>query len=248
MKINKLLFLCLIFVNQLVFSQSGKIIHGKISCESNLIQGIEIINLVSEKSAFSDQNGMFSILVKVDDILVFGSKVYDFKRKLISNDDIKNDNLSIELVRKTEQLDEVIVLTKKSDMRLPNIQAILDKQYFDDAQSSPKTTNVYNGQTLNGINFVRIFTGIAKLLKKKHPEKKDFKPEMNFVSTALKRNNHDFFTKTLKLKETEISTFLAFCENDPRANLLLEPENVFGLMEFLIQKNKEFQTIPTFDK
>lgn len=248
MKINKLLFLSLIFVNQFVFSQSGKIIHGKISCESNLIQGIEIINLVSEKSAFSDQNGMFSILVKVDDILVFGSKVYDFKRKLISNDDIKNDNLSIELVRKTEQLDEVIVLTKKPDMRLPNIQAILDKQYFDDAQSSPKTTNVYNGQTVNGINFVRIFTGIAKLLKKKHPEKKDFKPEMNFVSTALKRNNHDFFTKTLKLKEAEISTFLAYCENDPRANLLLEPENVFGLMEFLIQKNKEFQTIPTFDK
>ncbi len=248
MRVNKLLFLGLIFMNQFGFSQSGKLIHGKISCENNLIQGIEIINLVSEKSVFSDQNGMFSILVNQDDMLVFGSKNYDFKRKLITQDDIKNDNLSIELSRKTEQLDEVIVLAKKPDMRLPSMQAIIDKQYFDDEKSSPKTTNVYDGTITNGIDFIRIFSGVAKLFKKKHPEKKDFKPEINFVSTALKRNNHDFFTKTLKLKENEISAFLAFCANDPRSNLLLEIENVFGLMEFLIQKNKEFQTIPTFDK
>ena len=96
-------------MNQFIFSQSGKIIHGEISCESNPVQGIEIINLVSEKSAFSDQNGMFSISVNPEDMLVFCSDRYDYKRKFIEQEDINENCLIIKLTKKAIQLDAVVV-------------------------------------------------------------------------------------------------------------------------------------------
>ena len=70
----------LFFSIQISFSQSETVYKGKILCNNFPIENIEIINLNSEKSAFSNSAGEFSIAAKAEDIVVFASKLYEYKR------------------------------------------------------------------------------------------------------------------------------------------------------------------------
>jgi hypothetical protein len=53
-------------------------IHRKISSQGNPVQGIEVVNLMSEKSTISNANGQFSIMAKVADVVVFASLKYEY--------------------------------------------------------------------------------------------------------------------------------------------------------------------------
>jgi len=80
MKLNKTLLLFLF--SQLTVCQitDEKNIHGKISIASGSVEGVNIVNLVNEKSTVSDKNGEFSILAKADDLLVFSSVNLEYHR------------------------------------------------------------------------------------------------------------------------------------------------------------------------
>jgi hypothetical protein len=53
-------------------------IHRKISSQGVPVQGIEVVNLMSEKSTISNANGQFSIMAKVADVVVFTSLKYEY--------------------------------------------------------------------------------------------------------------------------------------------------------------------------
>ena len=73
---TKLFVLFFLILLQFGFSQNEKLIEGIVFCDNLPLQGIEIVNIVSEKTAITDIDGKFSILVKVEDMLVFVSKKY----------------------------------------------------------------------------------------------------------------------------------------------------------------------------
>ena len=64
---NKLLFLLFIFSSAKVFSQNEKQIRGIIKVENASVEGIHVLNLVSEKAVITNANGEFSIDVNEDD-------------------------------------------------------------------------------------------------------------------------------------------------------------------------------------
>ncbi len=97
------------------------------------------------------------------------------------------------------------------------------------------------------MNFVRMYKDILKVLKIKNPERTDFITPSSFTEVAMKTVSYTFFTNTLNLNEDEIGLFLVFCENDSKSNTLLKPESQFELIDFLINKNKEFKRIITFE-
>ena len=68
-------FLFFLLFCQITFGQTNgeKILHGKISVASGIVEGVTIVNLVNEKSTISDSNGEFYILAKAEDLLVFSS-------------------------------------------------------------------------------------------------------------------------------------------------------------------------------
>ena len=103
-----LLFLLLF---QLTFGQAivEKMIHGKIVVASGTIEGVNIVNLVNEKSTTSDSNGDFFILAKAEDLLVFSSVNLEYHRKIIEDDDLKREVVIIKMTSKTTELKEVIV-------------------------------------------------------------------------------------------------------------------------------------------
>lgn len=71
---------------------------------------VNVINLVNEKTAVSDANGEFSIEAKPDELLVFPSENYEYKRYLIKDGDAAKKRVTVILVPKPIQLDEVVVL------------------------------------------------------------------------------------------------------------------------------------------
>jgi preprotein translocase subunit Sec61beta len=82
-------------------------IKGRVVANGNNVEGINLVNLVNEKSAITDSNGDFSILAKVDDLLVFSAVNMHYKRKIVEADDFQKDIIIIEMEPKINQLDEV---------------------------------------------------------------------------------------------------------------------------------------------
>ena len=87
---SKITLVLLVLFFQITFGQTTgeKLIHGKIIVESGSVAGVNIVNLVNEKSATSDGNGDFFILAKADDLLVFSSVNLEYYRRLIEEEDL----------------------------------------------------------------------------------------------------------------------------------------------------------------
>ena len=91
------------------FSQTEKLIHGKVLHENFPVQGVKVINLNTEKSIVTNNNGDFLIRAKPDDMLVFYELEYNYKRKQLTEKEIYDDYIVIRLDKKPIELKEVIV-------------------------------------------------------------------------------------------------------------------------------------------
>jgi len=109
---NNLLFLFL-FCVQISLAQE-KLFYGKIDADGNNVEGINIVNLVNEKSAVSDANGEFHILAKPDDLLVLSAINFEYKRKIVAEEELNSKPVQIKMIPKVGQLDEVVITEYKN--------------------------------------------------------------------------------------------------------------------------------------
>jgi len=143
-------------------------------------------------------------------------------------------------------LTEVVVKKGEKKKKVKNSQAIVDQQYFDDAQSSPTNNAMLSDNAIpNGVNFVRLYKDIAKLIRSNRPEEVE---KLKFSEAVLKKFDYNFFSKTLNLKDEEIKLFVMFCETDPKVKEFTVKETKFGLMDFMIGKNEEFKKMVALGK
>jgi signal peptidase I len=237
---KKLLFVVILFLIQYGFSQTDgeKLFRGQLVNDSIKVENIIIFNLNSRVGTMSKTEGFFDVYALPGDTISFSSIQFKTKKILLSNSVFDERVYAVRLQQYINQLDEVVISNKKITQVSENTQKYVDKQYFDDAQSSPKTTNVYDGKT-PGVDAVRLFKDILKLFKKKNPKV----IEPSFTETTLNRVKYSYFRDTLKLKDNEIALFLLFCETDHKAKIISKSENLLNLMDFLYNRNKEFKEI-----
>ena len=122
-----LLFFFTLLFSELIFSQAESVISGSVVCNKIGVPNIKITNLINEKSYITNEFGNFSVAAKPDDMLVFISNNYEYKRRTLETEDFANKNFIIILDKKIEELDEVTVFQKS------------DKSPFDTEFSSVKT-------------------------------------------------------------------------------------------------------------
>lgn len=161
---HRLFIVFFLFLFQISTSQTGRVFYGKVVNNGNPIKGIEVISLNTKKTAISDKNGLFTITVTTKDVLVFVSKYYETKRIFLDSGHLQDNNFTISLTQKEEQLEEILitsVTTPKFDSR-----KIIDESHFYNVESSPKNRLVYDGTIENGIDFVRIYKDVQKKLAK----------------------------------------------------------------------------------
>ncbi len=108
MRVHYLIFLLVI---QVASSQidSEKMLQGKISLESGIAEGVNIINTNTEISTTSDRNGFFEIFVKSGDILIFSSVNLEYLTIKIENENLNSNSFIVKMKLKTTQLQEVII-------------------------------------------------------------------------------------------------------------------------------------------
>lgn len=218
-------------------------LHGQVVNTSLAIESGYVMNINANSRTFIGPGGLFDILARPKDTLLFTGMAFQSKKIVLTEKDCDEILFVVPLDLVNNQLKEVVV---HKELKVKSLgvgsQAIVDMQFEDDQQSTAKNTAMYSDQTIKyGTDFVRIFKDVKKLLKKKDNVKEEEISDIAFVTYSKDNFKPDFFTKTLGLKEDEIDLFLLYCSNDPESKRHVSPDQKFELIDFLINKNKEFQ-------
>lgn len=230
-----------------IFAQiaTSKLIKGQVRNTLIPVEDVIVFNTKHNLGTAVNAYGSFEIMASVSDTLVFSSLVFKSKRIVLTEKDFIASRVIVPLEVFTNELAEVIILAKKDVNPISgSTQKIVDLQFFDDAKSSPKNTAMLSDQTIDkGMDFVRIYKGILKTMRKENPGKQDFYKDTTFADYVITHVNYSFLSNTLELRDDEIKLFLVYCENDSRSRTLMSADLEFQLLDFLSSKNKEFKRI-----
>lgn len=235
---------------QFCFSQADarKTLKGQVRNDLAPVENVIVFNINSKTGVIVNQFGFFEVEAKLKDTLVFSSLTFKSKKIVVSEKEFINPQLVVPLEVFTNELKEVLIAAKKELNPIHGgSQRYVDLKYYGDDKSSPKNITIpRDGSIEYGMDFVRIYKDVLKILRKNNPEKVDFYKDTSFSELVLRKINYSFFANTLNLKDDEIKLFLVFCENDPKSRTLMQPSEEFQLMDFLITKNSEYKKITVF--
>jgi len=242
---NKLGVLVVCLFCQIVLGQNGsrKPLHGQVLNDFLAIESGYVMNINANVRTFIGSGGLFDIMARPKDTLLFSGLAFQSRKIVLTEKDCAEVLFKVKLDLVNNQLKEVVVHKELKVKALGGgSQKVVDMQFEDDKQSTAKNTAMLSDQTIKyGMDFVRIFKDVKKLLKKKEDVGDEEVTDIAFVEYAKDNFTKDFYTKTLNLKEDEIELFLMYCSNDPHSKQMVEPDQKFQLIDFMINKNKEFK-------
>ena len=226
------------------FSQSEKLIIGKVISDGFTLQNVDVINKNAQTSTTTNFKGDFELSAKVGDSILFYKKEYYLKGILLSLNNFSSTTIAVQLVKKAEELDEVIInkvqiIDFKTNSNYEQINR--DEITIERNERRLKNTRIDDLTIDKGLDIARIGKTLFKLVTKEKPTKKIV--EVDFKDLALQSCDESFFTETLKLKLDEIELFLQYCNADPKSKTLFKNTNVLSMMDFLIAKNIEFKKL-----
>lgn len=234
---NRVLFVFLM-LSQFAFSQEEKLVKGKVVVKDAMVEGVRVVNLVSEKEVLTDSKGEFSILVKPEDLLVFSAAHLDHMRKFIEEEDYNSSLITVEMTSKITELDEVEV------RNFPRINAvglgILSKpaKIYTPAERRLRTASelypeanagMMMGGSIGLDPLLNWISGRTAMLKKEEEvEKKEF-----LLHKLSNLYEEDFYTEKLKIKKESIKGFQYYAIYNERFIEALNSKNKI-LATFLI--------------
>jgi hypothetical protein len=223
-------------------TQVRRSLHGQVVNDSIAVESGYVFNLNSKVNTFIGVNGFFDILAMPKDTLLITSLALKSKRMVLVDKDFKEKLYIVKMVLFNNQLKEVVV-GQKITPKIAGSKEIVDMKFIDDSQSTLINRNTAYYRAENGTDFVAVFGLVSKLLKKKDTKKLHKTHQENFMDKVQGDFKPEFFTNTLKLKDEEINLFLVFCDTDENAKKILNTNNTFQMMDFLITKNIAFKKI-----
>ena len=218
MKTNKTLLIFFLWITRISFGQAtgAKEILGQIFEQSTSVEGVNIINNETQVTAVSDASGMFSIVAKEGDVLVFSSvNLEPFKRR-ITIEDLKSNLLQIKMVAKEIELKEVVV-NENANINAENLGIIPAGQ----KKYTAAERKVYTATSTPGDMLLNAISGRTSMLKKEvEVEKKE----------ALFRKieylfDEKYYTERLKISVEDIKGFQLYCIEDSEFAVSLNSKN-----------------------
>lgn len=212
---TQLLFL---FTFQFFFAQNDTIIKGVVKAENVSVEGIHVVNLVNEKTTITNAQGEFSIEAKEDDLLVFSAIHLEYARKSISKSDYATKSITITMLPKTNELEEVVLIEytriNAKDLGIINYTP---KTY------TPAQRRLYTAQSGILDPLLNWISGRTKGLKKElEVEKKE-----GYLVLLNDMFDNNYFHEILKIPELYIDGFKYY---------IVEEE---GVVSPLLTNNKE---------
>ena len=218
MKTNNALLILFFLLIQITFGQmpASKEIQGQIFEQSTSVEGVNIINNTTQFTSVSDENGMFSIVVKEGDVLIFSSVNLNPYKHRITDEDLKSNSLQIKMSVKEMELKEVIV-NENSNITAENLGIIPQgqKKYTPAERKIYTATSTSVDKILNGIS------GRTAMLKKEAVvEKKEvlFRKMEYLFDDA-------YYTERLKIPLEYIKGFQLYCIDNAEFAVSLNSKN-----------------------
>lgn len=241
LKLLLLLFAC---TSPFIYSQSHKLLRGKVMSDNFLLQNVDVINKNTQTGTRTNEKGEFILSASVNDSILFYVKDYNLKGIKLNLENLATNNIIVRIDKKPEELKEVVIHRVDIDWEFDKKWERLKRDEVAVYRKSKtlKNPGVYDGTIENGMDFVKIgkmlFGGLFKGKKEKAVNPEEFK------EVAKTNFDQKFYTETLQLKKEEIEPFLTFCNFDPESkNTLSENSNDLILMDFLYKKSIEFKKI-----
>lgn len=216
LKTNKILLLLLLLV-QNAFCQTplSKEIFGQVLEQSTTIEGVNIINNTTQITTVSDANGMFSIVVKEGDVLVFSSVNLEPVKHRITVEDL-NKNLVIKMTAKEIELKEVVV-NENSNITAENLGIIP----YGQKKYTPAERKLYTATSTSVDKLLNKISGRTTMLKKemKVEEKETLFRKMEYLF------DENYYTERLKIPSEDIKGFQLYCIEDSEFAVSLNTRN-----------------------
>jgi hypothetical protein len=232
------LFLFGFLISFFGYSQSAKIVKGIIICDNASVSNAEVINVRTKNVAVTNEFGVFTIAAQRNDLLVIVAKDFFEKKVYLSSALLSQDKISIDVIRKSNELKEVIV--KKEKLVTPIEMSEVSRINSYNTTKQANQMGVYTGETIYGMDFVAIGKMIGKLFKKK---KKKPVNTINFTEYVSNNIDKSYLLETLKLEDKDYYRFLEFCESDPTVSQLIVEDNQFKIFNFLYNKKEAFDKL-----
>lgn len=262
---NKLLQILFLLLLQYTWAQHSprEMLHGKVSLDSLVVEGIVVQNKNTGKGVRTDAQGVFAIYAKVNDTLIFSGTSLVTQRLILKENDFKVIELPIKLLNKATALDEVVISTLSGDLKrdaerikVTTIDPKIDYRQIRDMRVTPDAQSTVENEAMPGykgpqmtIDLLKIVDLFGGIFKKEPKEKKIvFTSNKIFQEAVREKFSPTFFTQTLQLKEEEIGLFLAYCDADSSVSGLLEVRKELELIDYLIKKREAFKVIQQENK
>ena len=242
----------LIFLLSSVAFAQEKIFHGKIQADGNNVEGINIVNLVNEKSTVSDANGEFRILAKPEDLLVLSAINFEYKRKIVIEEDLNAKEVPIKMIPKIGQIDEVVIVKNK------NLDAvalgILDRpaKQYTPAERKLKTAGDFKPIHLLGILGGQL--QIDPILNAINGKTKRLKTEINVEKREMLLAQLDdvfsdeYYVQSLKIAPENIKGFQFLAIEDEEIVARLKQKNKTYLSLRMIQLAEKYHKVLANEK
>ncbi|GIQ57511.1 hypothetical protein Flavo103_06470 [Flavobacterium collinsii] len=217
-KINKIIYIALLLFVQLGFTQNktSKEIFGQIFEQSTSVDAVNIINNATQVTAVSDANGLFSIVVKEGDVLVFSAVNLEGYKKRITAEDMNSGSLQIKMTAKQVELKEVVV-NENANITAENLGIIP----YGQKKYTAAERKVYTATSTSVDKLLNKISGRTAMLKKEvNVEKKEMlfrKMEYLF--------DENYYTDRLRIPVADIKGFQLYCVDDAEFAVSLDTKN-----------------------
>ncbi|MEJ2163359.1 MAG: hypothetical protein P8X60_08615 [Robiginitalea sp.] len=220
------------------------LLRGTVLYRNSFVPNENVINTTSQQATITNERGEFTIPVKVGDELVFMAVNYQLQMVVVTEDILQKNRLVVEVTEKVTELDEVVVSPEDQEefIRLSNE----DFKGFDyETDQTSEVANIAEDMSVRGmqygLNFVNIFKLLAATVS---GDKKTDQPAPLKVSEVLRQVYDDpFFVQDLQIPPEQIDAFLIFCDTQLPPRTLLQKENEFELIDFLVTQSEAFRQI-----
>ena len=216
-------FLLLLLISQLAFSQAKeKQLTGKINTLQLVPEGVEIINMRTQKMVKSNAIGEFKIYASSRDVLVFSSPNFEDGKKTITSEEFQAGKFAISMIPKITQLEEVEV---QKGEKLVNSELFDNAKEYTPAErrlrAGAKPTRLNQGLEISNDAIINAISGKSKRLRKELAvERKE--AYMQQIEDAYPA---EYYTENLGIHNEYVDGFKFFIVEDDAFIKTLDKKN-----------------------
>ncbi|WP_282017914.1 hypothetical protein [Salegentibacter mishustinae] len=256
---NTLYVTLILFCNILLAQgQERMLVNGKIIVpENDSPEGMTIFNQNTSRGTIANPNGEFKLRVALNDTIVFSAIQFENFKVVVAEGVINSGEMNVFLTETVTELPEVLLSDNElsgdirvdvarievEDPEVPRysaaeLEAMNVRRQPDSLMGPGRNAALAAGNTrlVNGLNFVNIF----KLLVGAEVENNPFtKRELDEKLRDL--YDDEFFKANLNIERDRINDFIYYVTDHGLDQELLQDGNELNLIEFLINKSKEYK-------